>query len=69
MVCTMKANGEAAHLSAVKVSGETYVCTGSKNVHLIIRRKGKVHHPYNFAIWSVGISFGCVNIDCEFKII
>lgn len=37
IVCTKKQNGEAAHLSAFRISTELYICAGSKNVHLVFR--------------------------------
>ncbi|XP_064611084.1 uncharacterized protein LOC135475207 [Liolophura sinensis] len=39
VVCTRKANGEAAHLSCLEIDGELFICGGSKNVHMLIRRK------------------------------
>ncbi|XP_067651800.1 uncharacterized protein [Haliotis asinina] len=39
VVATRKANGEAAHLSCMMIDGEYVLCGGSKNVHLLFRRK------------------------------
>lgn len=40
MIATKKANGEAAHLSCCLIDGEYVWCGGSKNVHLMFRKKG-----------------------------
>lgn len=37
VVCTMKANGEAAHFSVRWIKDRFIVCAGSKNVHLMAR--------------------------------
>ena len=37
IICTEKANGEAAHLSARYIGNRFYLILGSKNVHMIIR--------------------------------
>eukprot|EP00095_Tigriopus_kingsejongensis_P002818 maker-scaffold80_size398941-snap-gene-1.9 protein:Tk02818 transcript:maker-scaffold80_size398941-snap-gene-1.9-mRNA-1 annotation:"hypothetical protein BRAFLDRAFT_126791" len=39
IVCTQKANGEAAHFSIRWLQGQFYVCAGSKNVHLLCRSR------------------------------
>lgn len=39
VVSTCKANGEAAHLSALQIGDELYLCAGSKNVHMIFCNK------------------------------
>ncbi|XP_050396663.1 uncharacterized protein LOC126815154 [Patella vulgata] len=39
VVATRKANGEAAHLSCQIIDGHFVMCGGSKNVHLLFRRK------------------------------
>ncbi|CAG7728232.1 unnamed protein product [Allacma fusca] len=39
IVCTTKANGEAAHVSCCLIKGEYYMCFGSKNVHLLVKNK------------------------------
>jgi len=38
IVCTIKQNGEAAHLGVCRIGDELYICAGSKNVHLVFRR-------------------------------
>jgi len=40
IICTEKANGEAAHLSARFIRNQFYLIVGSKNVHMIIGRPG-----------------------------
>lgn len=40
VIATRKANGEAAHLSCFMVDGEYLLCGGSKNVHMVFRKKG-----------------------------
>ena len=40
IICTEKANGEAAHLSARFIKNQFYLIIGSKNVHLIIGKPG-----------------------------
>ena len=40
IVCTEKANGEAAHLSARFIKDRFYVIVGSKNVHMVL---GKIN--------------------------
>ena len=40
IICTEKANGEAAHLSARFIKNQFYLIVGSKNVHLIIGKPG-----------------------------
>lgn len=42
IVCTRKANGEAAHLSCLKYNGDFIMCGGSKNVHMIFRNRDDV---------------------------
>lgn len=37
IICTIKQNGEAAHLGARRIGTELYICAGSKNVHLMFR--------------------------------
>ena len=37
VICTEKANGEAAHLSARFIKDQFVLILGSKNVHLVIR--------------------------------
>ena len=37
VVCMIKENGEAAHVSVRMLNGKYYFITGSKNVHLIFR--------------------------------
>ena len=37
IICTEKANGEAAHLSARFIGNRFYLILGSKNVHMMIR--------------------------------
>lgn len=39
VIATRKANGEAAHLSCRLIGGEYVLCGGSKNVHMLFRRK------------------------------
>ncbi|XP_041375702.1 uncharacterized protein LOC121388446 [Gigantopelta aegis] len=39
IVATRKANGEAAHLSCRNIDGEFLLCGGSKNVHMLFRKK------------------------------
>ncbi|XP_060066417.1 uncharacterized protein LOC132546716 [Ylistrum balloti] len=39
VIATRKANGEAAHLSCCMIGGEYVLCGGSKNVHMLFRRK------------------------------
>lgn len=41
VIATKKANGEAAHLSCVLIGGEYVLCGGSKNVHMLFRKKSK----------------------------
>ena len=36
VICTEKANGEAAHISARYIGNRFYVIVGSKNVHLML---------------------------------
>jgi len=40
IICTEKANGEAAHLSARFIKNKFYLIIGSKNVHLMIGKPG-----------------------------
>ena len=40
VVCTMKANGEAAHLAARKINGQYVIFAGSKNVHMAFQSRG-----------------------------
>lgn len=42
VIVTRKANGEAAHLSCVKIEGQRLICAGSKNVHILIRNRGDI---------------------------
>ncbi|KAK3803311.1 hypothetical protein RRG08_021509 [Elysia crispata] len=42
VIITKKANGEAAHLSCVKIDGQRLICAGSKNVHILIRNRGDI---------------------------
>lgn len=42
IVCTEKANGEAAHLSARYIRDRFYLIVGSKNVHMIIGKNSDV---------------------------
>jgi len=55
VVCTVKQNGEAAHLSACRIGTELYICAGSKNVHVLFRSPEDLelyplHEPrYQFA--------------------
>lgn len=41
VICTEKANGEAAHISVWKLLNETFYCIGSKNVHMLLKDIGK----------------------------
>lgn len=41
VICTKKANGEAAHFACRNIFGENYFCLGSKNVHLLVKTKGE----------------------------
>ncbi len=43
VVCTQKANGEAAHLSARYIKGRFVLCAGSKNVHMLVRSREDVN--------------------------
>ena len=36
VICTEKANGEAAHISARYIGNKFYLIVGSKNVHLML---------------------------------
>ncbi|CAH1780214.1 unnamed protein product [Owenia fusiformis] len=42
IVATRKANGEAAHLSCLKIDDQYIICAGSKNVHLLFKNKEDV---------------------------
>ncbi|RUS68993.1 hypothetical protein EGW08_023245 [Elysia chlorotica] len=42
VIVTKKANGEAAHLSCIKIDGHRLICAGSKNVHILIRNRGDI---------------------------
>ena len=42
VIATKKANGEAAHLSCCLIGGEFVLCGGSKNVHMMFRKKGNI---------------------------
>ena len=42
VIATKKANGEAAHLSCVQINGDYILCGGSKNVHLLFKKKGMI---------------------------
>ncbi|CAL1535278.1 unnamed protein product [Lymnaea stagnalis] len=42
VVATRKANGEAAHLSCIRLDGQYLICAGSKNVHVLIRNRGDI---------------------------
>ncbi|XP_064640559.1 uncharacterized protein LOC135495658 [Lineus longissimus] len=42
VIATRKANGEAAHLSCIRLNGEHVICAGSKNVHMLLRKKDDV---------------------------
>ena len=44
VICTEKANGEAAHISARYIGNKFYVIVGSKNVHLMLG-KFFMNHP------------------------
>ena len=46
VVCTQKANGEAAHLSARVINGVQLLCAGSKNVHLVFTNRGTLQIVY-----------------------
>ena len=35
IICTEKANGEAAHLSVIRLNGVLFYVIGSKNVHMV----------------------------------
>ena len=37
IVCTHKANGEAAHMSVRWIRDRFVICAGSKNVHCLVR--------------------------------
>ena len=41
IISTRKANGEAAHLSCRWNNGSFLICSGSKNVHLLFRKRCK----------------------------
>ena len=42
IVCMEKVNGEAAHVAGRYIDGDFYLITGSKNVHLMIRKKSDI---------------------------
>ncbi len=42
IVCTQKANGEAAHMSVRRMGDRFVLCAGSKNVHLLVRQRSDV---------------------------
>ncbi|KAL4235361.1 hypothetical protein ACF0H5_006997 [Mactra antiquata] len=42
IIATDKANGEAAHLSCIKLDNEYIMCGGSKNVHLMFRNESDI---------------------------
>ncbi|XP_055998001.1 uncharacterized protein LOC130047336 [Ostrea edulis] len=42
VIATKKANGEAAHLSCCMIAGEYVMCGGSKNVHMMFRKKDDI---------------------------
>ncbi|XP_021968652.1 uncharacterized protein LOC110863611 [Folsomia candida] len=46
VICTKKANGEAAHFACRNIFGENYFCLGSKNVHLLVKTKADIE-KYN----------------------
>ena len=54
IICTEKANGEAAHLSARFIKNQFYLIVGSKNVHMIIGRPGDLEF-YTDSRFMVGI--------------
>ena len=41
IVATRKANGEAGHLSCRIIGDEKYICAGSKNVHMLFKKRGR----------------------------
>ncbi|KAK7114049.1 uncharacterized protein [Littorina saxatilis] len=54
IVATMKANGEAAHLSCINLCGRMLICAGSKNVHMLFRTREDIkrYHGDRFRIAS-----------------
>ncbi|XP_067933091.1 uncharacterized protein [Watersipora subatra] len=42
VITLRKANGEAAHMSCIKIHGVHYICMGSKNVHLLVRKMSDI---------------------------
>ena len=39
VIVLQKANGEAAHVSCLWINDNFLICAGSKNVHLVFRKK------------------------------
>lgn len=50
VICTKKANGEAAHASSRQLFGNNYYCLGSKNVHLLVKCKGESRRKLSFLL-------------------
>ncbi|ODM96588.1 hypothetical protein Ocin01_10086 [Orchesella cincta] len=42
IICTEKANGEAAQISSQKLLDQDYFCIGSKNVHMLLRNRDDI---------------------------
>merc|ERR1712115_268328 len=57
VVCIVKENGEAAHLSVRLIQGKFYYICGSKNVHLIFRNKEDLS-KYSSTRYSVARTVG-----------
>ena len=57
VVCTRKANGEAAHLSSCVVAGRQLICVGSKNVHMLIRNRGWLPSPTFSLFWNYRLHY------------
>lgn len=53
IVSLKKANGEAAHLSCRFIDGEFYLCSGSKNVHMLYKRRSEIEKYYSDAKYQV----------------
>ncbi len=44
IVCTEKANGEAAHMAVRVLRGKFYLIAGSKNVHMLLKDDKDLTH-------------------------
>jgi len=63
VVATRKANGEAAHLSALFVEGQFIICAGSKNVHILFKDKADIE-KYVGSRYAVATEICEAVLDC-----